>query len=168
MGSIEAVFLVEVTTMKTLLYLSSLVWTSLATNFSATLRVNEFGVLYNQTQVYDPTTGDMIIHVPSHFRNGTLLHDLTKVANENLDITVWKLKDQDNCFLEDYNPEENPLSYMLEVAYMEAHNVTIDASQLRVVRFQLVDDGEWRDTGRSLRRICKVFAQVSPLGRLIM
>merc|ERR1711962_1560774 len=88
MGSIVAVFPLEVSTMKTLLYLSSLVWTSLANNFSATLQVNEYGVLYNQTQVFDPSTGDMIVHVPSHFRNGTFFHDLTKVENENLDITV--------------------------------------------------------------------------------
>merc|ERR1711962_368406 len=144
MGSIVAVFPLEVSTMKTLLYLSSLVWTSLATNFSATLQVNEYGVLYNQTQVYDPTTGDMIIHVPSHWRNGTFLHDLTKVENENLDITVWKLKDHNVCFLEKFDPEEHSISFMLEVAYMEAHNVTIDASQYRIIKFLVVDDGEWK------------------------
>merc|ERR1712126_573307 len=141
MGSIVAVFPVEVTTMKTLLYVSSLVWTTLANNFSATLRVNEYGVLYNQTQVYDPTTGDMIVHVPSHFRNGTFFHELTEVANENLNITVWKLKDQDVCFLEAYHPEEHPPSFMLEIAYMEAHNITFFASEYRVVVFQVVDDG---------------------------
>merc|ERR1711962_1579925 len=130
-------------TMKIFLFLSSLVWTSLANNFSATLRVNEYGVLYNQTQVFDPTTGDMIVHVPSHWRNGTFFRDLTKVENENLDITVWKLKDQDNCFLEKYDPEEHPSHFMLEVAYMEAHNVTLDASNYRVVTFLVVDDGEW-------------------------
>merc|ERR1711962_584651 len=142
MGSIVAVFPVEVT-MKIFLFLSSMVWTGLATNFSATLQVNEYGVLYNQTQVYDPTTGDIIIHVPSHWRNGTFFHDLTKVENENLDITVWKLKDRDVCFLEKFDPNEHPPSFMLEGAYMEAHNVTLDASQYNVVKFQAVDDGEW-------------------------
>merc|ERR1711962_1319081 len=138
-----AVFPLEVSTMKTLLYLSSLVWTSIATNFSATLQVNEYGVLFNQTQVFDPTTGDIIIHVPSHWRNGTFFHDLTKVENENLDITVWKLKDRDVCFLEKFDPNEHPPSFMLKVAYMEAHNVTLDASQYKVIKFQAVDDGEW-------------------------
>merc|ERR1711962_44597 len=158
MGSIVAVFPLEVSTMKTLLYLSSLVWTSLATNFSATLRVNEYGELYNQTQVYDPTTGDMIIHVPSHWRNGTFLHDLTKVENENLDITVWKLKDHNVCFLEKFDPEEHSISFMLEVAYMEAHNVTIDASQYRIIKFLVVDDGEWEgdreDLTENMRSLC--------------
>merc|ERR1712112_96410 len=158
---IVAVFPVEVTkpTMRALMYLFPMVCTSVATQFMATLRVNEYGVLYNQTQVFDPPTGDMIVHVPSHYRNGTLFHELTKVENENLDITVWKLKDQDNCFLEDFDPEEHPSHFMLEVAYMEAHNVTLDASKYRVVKFLVVDDGEWEGDRENLtenmRSLCE-------------
>merc|ERR1711962_322942 len=130
--------------MEVYLVFSVLMGPSLASMFSTHLHVDEYGVLYSQTETFDPTTRDIITHVPSHWRNGTFLHEVTKIENENLGITVWELKDQDICFLEDLDPEEHPSRFMLEVAYMEANNVTVNAAESRIVKFKVVDDGEWQ------------------------
>merc|ERR1712112_700945 len=147
-------------TMKILIALSLLVWCpGLAQNISANLQVDEHGQLYNQTEVFDPKTGDIISHVPSHWRSGIHLHDVTIIKNENLGLAVWKLKDEDVCFLEDLDPEEHPARLVLEAAYLEAHNVTVHTEDIRTVNLRAVDDGDWEGDRNTLTedmaRLCE-------------
>ena len=87
------------------------------------------------------------------------LHDVTIIKNENLGLTVWKLNDEDVCFLEDLDPETQPSRFVLEVAYLEAHNVTVHTEDIRTVNLQSVDDGVWegdRDTlTEDMARLCE-------------
>jgi len=136
--------------MELFLALPFLLCPSLAFQFLANLQVDEYGAHFNQTEVFDPITGDIITHVPAHWRNGIFLQAVTKIDNENLGFTVWKLEDEDVCYLEDMDPNEDPSRFMLEVAYLEAHNVTLDGAEIKTINLQVVDDGEWEGDRKDL------------------
>ena len=105
--------------------------------------MNEHGVLYNQTEEYDPLTSDVITYVPGHERDGLIFLELTKIENEGLGIVVWKLTDEDFCHLEDLDPAGLPTRFVLEVASLEARNVTLNESMLRIEYVYSMDEGEW-------------------------
>merc|ERR1719508_387375 len=94
---------------------------------------------YNQTEEYDPMTADVISSVPAHLRDGLLLHEVVKIENEGLGITVWKLADEAVCHLEEMDPEEHPTQFLLEVATLEARNVTVNSSMERTMYVYSMD-----------------------------
>ena len=117
--------------MKTFIALSLLLAPCLGV-FQASLQIEEAGVRYNQTEIFDPLTSDVITLVPSHHRDGIYLHQLAKVENEDLGLVVWKLADKEVCHIEDMDAEDHPLRFLLQVASLEARNVTVDASMIRM------------------------------------
>ena len=74
--------------------------------FQASLQIEEAGVRYNQTEIFDPLTSDVITLVPGHHRDGIYLHQLAKVENEDLGLVVWKLADKEVCHIEDMDAED--------------------------------------------------------------
>merc|ERR1719483_668450 len=105
--------------MKTLLALLSLALYSKAILIKVTLQIDEHGVHYNQTEEYDPLTADVITYVPAHQRDGLKFLELTKIENEGLGILVWKLSEENFCHIDDLDPGEEPLLFVLEAATME-------------------------------------------------
>ena len=97
------------------------------------LMIEEHGVHYNQTEEYDALTQDVISRIPAHQRDNLLLHQVEKIENEGLGISIWKLKDENCCHLGVLNPLERPTMFVLEVATLGARNVTVDMSKVRTV-----------------------------------
>merc|ERR1711909_164650 len=56
--------------------------------FKANLHLEEEGTYYDQTEVYDPETADVITIVPAHERQGLHLEELKKIENEGLGISI--------------------------------------------------------------------------------
>jgi len=152
--------------MKLLLAISALFSTTLASLFTANMQIQENGVHYNQTESFDPVTGDVISIIPGHHRNGVFLHDVVKIENERLGLLVWRVKEDDVCHLEHLDPEIQPSRFLLAVAYLEMNNITVDTSNIYTEYVHAVDDGEWegdRDTltenmkllceGRDIRKV---------------
>jgi len=156
--------------MKLLLAISALFSTTLASLFTANMQIQENGVHYNQTESFDPVTGDVISIIPGHHRNGVFLHDVVKIENERLGLLVWRVKEDDVCHLEHLDPEIQPSRLLLAVAYLEMNNITVDTSNIYTEYVHAVDDGEWegdRDTltqdmdllceGRDIRKVNNTF-----------
>lgn len=152
--------------MKVLLAISALLSPCVASLFIANMQIQENGVHYNQTESFDPVTGDVISIIPGHHSNGVFLHDVVKIENERLGLLVWRVKEEDVCHLEHLDPEIQPSRFLLAVAYLEENNVTVDTSNIYTEYVYAVDDGEWegdRDTltqdmkllcnGREIRKV---------------
>ena len=48
------------------------------------IRVDEFGLIYNQSVNLDMETMEVIEHVPQHERDGRLFEDTVVIENQNL------------------------------------------------------------------------------------
>ena len=133
--------------------------------------MDEHGVHYNQTEEYDPFTADVITYVPAHERDGLILHELTKIENEGLGLVVWKLTDENFCHLEDLNPRELPTRFVLEVATMEARNITLVDSMLTIEYVHSMDDGEWEgdreDLTADMQKLCEGIPIRKDISRVI-
>ena len=116
--------------MKILLVLMCSTIYSQASWIKVNLQLDEDGSYYNQTEEYDLLTGDVITSVPAHWRDGLLLHESHKIENERLGLTVWKLAEDKVCHLEKLDSAEHPTEFVLEVATLEARNITMDSSMM--------------------------------------
>ena len=101
--------------------------------FKANLHLEEEGTYYDQTEVYDPVTADVITIVPAHDRQGLHLEELKKIENEGLGISIWKLKNENVCHIEGLDENVHPMMFVLKVASFEAENITVSNNMLDVV-----------------------------------
>merc|ERR1712098_68862 len=129
--------------MRSLISLLVLATTSKAYLFKANLHLEEEGTYYNQTEVYDSATGDVITIVPAHERQGLHLEELKKIENEGLKISIWKLKNANVCYIEELDDNYHPVKFVLKVASMEADNVTLSSSMLDTLYILNKDSGTW-------------------------
>ena len=93
--------------------------------FKANLHLEEEGTYYDQTELYDPVTADVITIVPAHDRQGLHLEELKKIENEDLGISIWKLKNEKVCHIEGLDENVHPMMFVLKVASFEAENITV-------------------------------------------
>merc|ERR1712179_786257 len=119
--------------MRILVSLLGLTVTSKAHLFKANLHLEEEGTYYDQTEVYDPETADAITIVPAHERQGLHLEELKKIENEGLGISIWKLKNENRCHIEELDENVHPMMFVLKVASLEADNITVSNSMLDIV-----------------------------------
>ena len=91
----------------------------------------------------DPQTQYVISHVPSHWSDNLLLNEVEKIENEELGILIWKLKEETCCNIGVLNPKEKPKMFVLDVATLEARNITVDQSEAKTVYVHAVDDGAY-------------------------
>merc|ERR1712098_817929 len=129
--------------MRSLISLLVLATTSKAYLFKANLHLEEEGTYYDQTEVYDPVTADVITIVPAHERQGLQLEELKKIDNEGLGISVWKLKSANVCHIEQLNEDVQPMRFVLKVASFEADNITLSSSLLDTLFILNTDTGPW-------------------------
>merc|ERR1712215_529855 len=129
--------------MRILVSLLVLAVTSQAHLFKANLHLEEEGTYYDQTEVYDPETADVITIVPAHERQGLHLEELKKIENEGLGISIWKLKNENLCHIEELDENVHPLMFVLKVASLEADNITVSNSMLDIVYILNEDMGAW-------------------------
>ena len=88
-------------------------------------------------------TQGVISCIPSHQRDDLLLHEVQKIENEGLGILLWKIKEDNCCNIGRLNPEERPTMFFLDVATLEARNITVDMSMVTTVYVHAVDDGPY-------------------------
>ena len=114
------------------------------------LQMDEHGVHYNQTEAYDPMTGDLITTVPEHQRDGLTFRALEKIENEGKRLSIWKFLIGTTCHLEELDATENLGIFLLEVASLEANNVTVTSSMMQTLYAYSIDGGEWNGTRTTL------------------
>ena len=145
--------------MKKFLQLSLIFCPCAAFMLEAHMQISEFGVVYNQTETYDPMTSDVISLIPGHLMKDIYLHGMTRIINEDLGIAVTKMVDDDVCRLEDLDLDLRPSRFILEVASLEARNITTDTSALRTVYLHAVDQGEWKGDRATLTDDMKILCR---------
>merc|ERR1712055_56277 len=131
--------------------------------FGVAIHIREGGVEYDQTEAYDPFTSDVISHVPGHIRDNITLHDVVKIENELLGLTVWKLKEEDFCHIENMEPGSDPTAMLLEAVPYEVKKKVVDAAALTKVYVHAKDVGEWNGDRESLTRIMKELCNGFPI-----
>ena len=52
--------------------------------FTTTLPIEEHGVSYNQTMTLNVLTGDVLFHVPKHYRDGVNFYEMYSIENEDM------------------------------------------------------------------------------------
>merc|ERR1711970_333635 len=82
----------------------------------AQIHMKEGQVEYDQVEVFDPATSDVITHVPRHTRDNLTLHEVVKVENEALGLAVWRLLERDFCYIERMEPKRDPTGMLLKAA----------------------------------------------------
>merc|ERR1719312_181187 len=145
--------------MKVFISVLALAFTSQAYLFKANLHLEEEGTHYDQTEVYDPVTGDVITIVPAHERQGLQLEELKKIENEGLGISIWKLKNEHICHIEELEENVRPMMFVLKVASFEADNITVSNSMLDIVYILNEDMGAWNgnveDLTENMQAMCE-------------
>merc|ERR1712025_18552 len=129
--------------MRILISLLVLTVTSKAYLFKANLHLEEEGTFYDQSEIYDPVTADVITIVPAHERQGVHLEELKRIENEGLGISIWKLKNENICHIEALDENAHPLMFVLKVASFEAENITVSNNMLDIVYVLNQDTGVW-------------------------
>ena len=66
------------------------------------------------------------------------------IENEGLGISIWKLSSDEVCFIEDLDEDTKPMQFVLNVAAMEADNITVHSSLLKTLYVYNIDVGFWR------------------------
>merc|ERR1719348_1536009 len=132
-------------TMKTLLAFLAVFFASMcsASPFVAKIHMTEGEVEYDQTEAYDPLTSDVITHVPGHTRDNITLHEVVKIENELLGLAVWKLMEEEFCYIERMELERDPTGMMLEAVSYEARKKVMDIADITTVYVHAKDMGEW-------------------------
>ena len=127
--------------------------------FKANLHLEEEGTYYDQTELYDPVTADVITIVPAHERQGLQLEELKKIENEGLGISIWKLKNEHLCHIEELDENVHPMMFVLKVASFEADNITVSNSMLDIVYILNEDVGTWNgnveDLTENMQAMCE-------------
>merc|ERR1719315_483071 len=145
--------------MRILVSLLVLTVTSQAHLFKANLHLEEEGTYYDQTEVYDPETADVITIVPAHERQGLPLEELKKIENEGLGISIWKLKNENRCHIEELDENVHPMMFVLKVASLEADNITVSNSMLDIIYILNEDMGAWNgnveDLTENMQAMCE-------------
>eukprot|EP00091_Calanus_sinicus_P014311 TRINITY_DN31777_c0_g1_i1.p1 TRINITY_DN31777_c0_g1~~TRINITY_DN31777_c0_g1_i1.p1 ORF type:complete len:205 (-),score=50.82 TRINITY_DN31777_c0_g1_i1:155-769(-) len=90
------------------------------------IRLDEFGLIYNQSVNLDMETMEVIEHVPQHERDGRLFEDTIIIEDENLGRSVWREGSRKVCYYRKLNPNERPISTMLHS--LKNQNLTIAAN----------------------------------------
>merc|ERR1719154_828140 len=98
--------------------------------YGSLLQVQEAGVRYNQSVVYDPLTADVISHVPRHTRDGILFRESTKIENLFLGLSVWREENDGHCFFRRMMEYESPLELSALVTLMEKEKTVVDAKKM--------------------------------------
>merc|ERR1712042_265407 len=143
------------------LFISLLVLTvtSQAYLFKANLHLEDEGTYYDQAEIYDPVTADVITIVPAHDRQGLHLEELKKIENEGLGISIWKLKNENVCHIEALDENAQPLMFVLKVASFEAENITVSNNMLDMVYILNEDIGVWdgnvEDLTENMQAMCE-------------
>ena len=110
----------------------------------AQIHMKEGQVEYDQVEVFDPATSDVITHVPRHTRDNLTLHEVVKVENEALGLAVWRLLERDFCYIERMEPERDPIGMLLKAANYEVRDKVMDVAKMETIYILAKDLGEWK------------------------
>ena len=75
---------------------------------------------------------------------------MEKIENEGKRLSIWKFLIGTTCHLEELDATENLGIFLLEVASLEANNVTVTSSMMHTMYVYSMDGGEWNGTRTNL------------------